>query len=60
MESMNHVASSVSSSIDFLTLCHRLKVCVEPYRLLPIPKSKQWIELTTLESGSQFLNWRSA
>ncbi|CAA0242527.1 unnamed protein product [Arabidopsis thaliana] len=25
MESMNHVASSVSSSIDFLTLCHRLK-----------------------------------
>lgn len=27
MESTNHV-SSVSSSIDFLTLCHRLKVCV--------------------------------
>ncbi|CAE5958535.1 unnamed protein product [Arabidopsis arenosa] len=25
MESVNHVASSVSSSIDFLTLCHRLK-----------------------------------
>lgn len=44
VKSTNH-ASTVSSSIDFLTLCHRLKVCFKkPYRLSSLPKSNSCIE----------------